>query len=104
VAIALASPPLAGSGVAHRHPSLGEVVVENAEGDVAEQGREYPPCGVPVIVSRSMPSSLRIPALRNAFTRPTTQRAVLHRYGFVPRLSHAAGGSLWRASMPRRRS
>lgn len=36
-------------------------------------GDKIPPCGVPVVVSRSSRSSPRMPALRNAFTRARTR-------------------------------
>ena len=40
---------------------------------LASSGERMPPWGVPVLVSRSMPSSERMPALRNAFTSPRTR-------------------------------
>ena len=36
-------------------------------------GDKIPPCGVPVCVSRSPVSRLRMPALRNAFTSASTR-------------------------------
>ena len=40
---------------------------------LASSGDRIPPCGVPVGVSRSSPSSVRIPAFRNALTRARTR-------------------------------
>jgi hypothetical protein len=36
-------------------------------------GDRMPPCGVPVWLSRRSPSSVKIPALRNALTSPRTR-------------------------------
>ncbi len=41
--------------------------------------RRMPPWGVPVIVRRSRPSSVRIPAFRNAFTRARTRLSPIRR-------------------------
>jgi len=40
---------------------------------LANNGERMPPCGVPVIVALALPSSLRMPARRNAFTKPSTR-------------------------------
>ena len=40
---------------------------------LASSGDKIPPCGVPVLVSRFRPSSVRTPALRNALTKPRTR-------------------------------
>ena len=40
-------------------------------------GERIPPCGVPVTVSRSTPSSVRMPALQNAFTKPRTRLSAI---------------------------
>ncbi len=40
---------------------------------LANSGERIPPCGVPVIVSRLRPSSVRTPAFKNAFTQPRTR-------------------------------
>src|SRR5664279_2746833 len=40
---------------------------------LASKGDAMPPCGVPVLVFRRKPSSPRIPAFRNAFTRFSTR-------------------------------
>ena len=38
---------------------------------LASSGERMPPCGVPVLVPLTAPSSERIPAIRNAFTKPS---------------------------------
>ena len=40
---------------------------------LASSGDKIPPCGVPVLVSSKSPSSVMIPALRNALTRASTR-------------------------------
>ena len=50
---------------------------------LASSGDRIPPWGVPVTVSRSVSSSQRTPALRNAFTKPSTRLSPI-------RLSHPA--------------
>ena len=40
---------------------------------LASSGERIPPWGVPVIVSRLRPSSVRTPARKNAFTQPRTR-------------------------------
>ncbi len=42
----------AGGRRAHRLPGLGEMIVEHGQGDVGQQRRQDPPCGVPVLVFR----------------------------------------------------
>ena len=44
---------------------------------LANTGERTPPCGVPVLVSRVIPSSDRTPDFRNALTSPTTRRSAI---------------------------
>jgi hypothetical protein len=55
----------------------GEVLVEHAQGDVGSSGDRMPPCGVPVIVSLTPPSWLRMPAFRNALTSTRTRLSAM---------------------------
>ena len=63
---------LVGSGRL-RCPKRGEVLIEHAQGDVGQQRREDASLGVPVVVSFSCASLVRMPALRNALTSTSTR-------------------------------
>ncbi len=43
----------------------------------ARQGERIPPCGVPVLLPLTAPSSVRIPAIRNAFTNASTRLSAM---------------------------
>jgi len=53
-----------------------QVLIEHRQGNVSQQRRQDPPCGVPVLVSWKRPDSVMIPALRNAFTNATTRSSL----------------------------
>ena len=54
-------------------PGLGEMLVEDRQGDVGQQRREDAALGGAGLGVPGTPSSERTPAARNAFTNPTTR-------------------------------